>query len=417
MNLKGQKERLVARTPQIESPQTFSWGPTRITLSDMKKSLALATALAVLTSFLPPPASAAVKKGAACTVKGQVKTAAGYSYTCAKSGNKLIWSKGVKISVKSAPATKSSSQGKTIPAAKAVTPLQKLNLDIYNRYLSADKKISPSFNFVLCPNVDSSMAAITQSAYIDAYSFWVPIYKATAKINWLLISEKDWNCWYDTTEKFEGPNAVSRSWNVWNKDKAVLGHCTVSSNAFCGYGTGVREGGVFAQYNMIGSNYKIPPTSLTVHHETVHNYQAQLIADNYLSSKTNTVACWFMEGQANLFGVPIAMQGNPETHRSFEIKRLLKVFPKGSSYSKEEWIEVFNKLKTDNDFCFNNELGYSLGWFALEWTYLNYSIEDMHTFLELIAKGSTWEQAIQDVMNMDEQAYYAKIANYFVEQF
>jgi hypothetical protein len=290
-----------------------------------------------------------------------------------------------------------------------------MNLDIYSRYLSAEKKISPSFNYVRCPNVDSAMAAITENAYIDAYSFWATIYKSKAKINWLLMSEKDWTCWYDTTAIFEGPNAVSRSWNVWNKDTGILGHCTITSTAFCGYGTGVREGGIFAQYNMIGSNYKIAPTPLTVHHETVHNYQAQLIADNYQTSKTNTVACWFMEGQANLFGVPIATKGDPTGQRNSEISRLLKVYPKGSSYTKDEWIGVLNKLKTDGDFCFKNELGYSLGWFALEWTYQNYSIEEMHVFLETIAKGSTWEEAIQLVLKMDEQTYYSKIGQYLAD--
>jgi hypothetical protein len=124
-----------------------------------------------------------------------------------------------------------------------------------------------------------------------------------------------------------------------------------------------------------------------------------------------------MEGQANLFGAPIATKGDPTTYRNFEINRLLKVYPRGSSYTKEEWVDVFNTLKKPGDFCFKNELGYSLGWFALEWTYLNYSIEDMHEFLEAMAKGSTWEQAIQQVLKMDEQTYYGKIAQYFVDEF
>jgi hypothetical protein len=92
------------------------------------------------------------------------------------------------------------------------------------------------------------------------------------------------------------------------------------------------------------------------------------------------------------------------------------VYPKGSTYSKEEWLSVLNTLKTEYDFCFKNEIGYSLGWFALEWTYLNYSIEEMHRFLELIVKGSTWEEAIQAVMKFDEQAYYSKIAQYLSEE-
>jgi len=390
----------------------------------MRKKVLLLLVLALVVGTITPIATAAVKAGTKCTKQGQITTSAGMKYTCVKSGNKLIWNKGVAVKAAAKPDVNpvlkpvaSTPTPTPTPVQKNLTPLEKLNLEIYTRYLNADKKISPSFNFVRCPNVDKSMADITENAYIDAYSFWATIYKATAKVNWLLMSEKDWDCWFETTAKFEGSKSVSRSWNVWNKDTGILGHCGVSSNAFCGYGTGVQEGGIFAQYNLIGSNYKIAPTSAVVHHETVHNYQAQLIADNFATSKANTVACWFMEGQANFFGAPISGKGNTKTYRDLEISKLLKVYPKGSTFTRDEWLDALNKLKEQGDFCFKNELGYSLGWFALEWTYLNYTIEEMHTFLELIAKGSTWAQAIQMVMKLDEQAYYSKIAQYFADEF
>jgi hypothetical protein len=191
----------------------------------------------------------------------------------------------------------------------------------------------------------------------------------------------------------------------------------VSSRVFCGYGTGVQGTGVFAQYNLIGSSYKIAPTPLTVHHETVHIYQMQLQADNFATSKKNTMACWFDEGQANLFGVAIALKGDPTNHRNMEMGRLRQVYPFFSGYSKDEWLKVLNDLKNDRDFCFKNELGYSLGWFALEWTYMNYSIEEMHKFLESISKGQTWEEAIQSVLKMDEQTYLGKIAQYLADDF
>jgi hypothetical protein len=390
----------------------------------MKRAMAISLVAVLTLGVSPSISSAAVKAGATCKKEGQVSKKAGKEYTCIKKGKKLVWSKGVVIK-SAAPAVTPTPTLTPAPIPtptvtqppKALTPLEKLNADIYQRYVLAQKNISPSFNFVRCPNANKDMAEITEKAYIDAYSFWVPIYKATAKVNWLLMSEKDWDCWYETTATFEGPNPISRSWNVWNRNTGILGHCNVNSLAFCGYGTGVREGGMFAQYNLFGSDYKVAPTPLTVHHETVHIYQSQLMSDNHLTSKTNSAACWFIEGQANLFGAPIATKGDPTTYRNFEINRLLKVYPRGSSYTKEEWVDVFNTLKKPGDFCFKNELGYSLGWFALEWTYLNYSIEEMHVFLEAMAKGLTWEQAIQQVLKMDEQTYYGKIAQYFVDEF
>jgi hypothetical protein len=403
----------------------------------MKRKARLAVAILLLLALATPVQAATVKAGSKCTKAGATATASGKKFLCIKSGKKLVWNKGV--AVKAAPkpdlnpvfkpvepiptptpvATPTPTPSPTpTPTAKTLTPLEKLNTDIYQRYVVAQKNISPSFNFVRCPNANKEMAEITEKAYIDAYAFYVPIYKATAKVNWLLMSEKDWNCWYDTTAIFEGPNSASRSWNVWNKDTGILGHCNVSATAFCGYGTGVREGGVFAQYNLFGTNYKIAPTALTVHHETVHIYQSQVMSDNYQTSKTNTAACWFIEGQANLFGAPIATKGDPSVYRNSEIKRLLNVYPQGRNYTKEQWLAVFNDLKNSKtNFCFEKELGYSLGWFALEWTYLNYSIEEMHNFLEAMAKGSTWEQAIQLVLKMDEQTYYGKIAQYFADEF
>ena len=398
--------------------------PCLLAFGPMKRALAIALVAVLALGVSPSISSAAVKAGATCKKEGQVSKKAGKEYTCIKKGKKLVWSKGVVIK-SAAPAVTPTPTLTPAPIPtptvtqppKALTPLEKLNADIYQRYVLAQKNISPSFNFVRCPNANKDMAEITEKAYIDAYSFWVPIYKATAKVNWLLMSEKDWDCWYETTATFEGPNPISRSWNVWNRNTGILGHCNVNSLAFCGYGTGVREGGMFAQYNLFGSDYKVAPTPLTVHHETVHIYQSQLMSDNHLTSKTNSAACWFIEGQANLFGAPIATKGDPTTYRNFEINRLLKVYPRGSSYTKEEWVDVFNTLKKPGDFCFKNELGYSLGWFALEWTYLNYSIEEMHVFLEAMAKGLTWEQAIQQVLKMDEQTYYGKIAQYFVDEF
>jgi hypothetical protein len=404
----------------------------------MIKKTPILIILILLLTLATPVQAATPKAGAKCTKAGATATASSKKFTCIKSGKRLIWNKGVTI--KAAPKPNLNPVFKPVeptpaptpvvtptpaptpaptptPTPRALTPLEKLNQDLYQRYLNANKVLSPSFNFVRCPTVNTTMAETTEKAYIDSYAFWAPIYKATTKVNWLLMSEKDWDCWYETTAKFEGPNPVSRSWNVWNKNTGILGHCKVSSTSFCGYGTGVQPGGVFAQYNLIGTDYKIAPTPMTVHHETVHIYQAQVVADNFQTSRANTVACWFMEGQANLFGVPIAFRGDPTSHRNFEKGRLLQVYPQGSSYTTDQWLAVLNELRTNrSSFCFDKELGYSLGWFALEWTYMNYSIEEMHTFLELIAKGSTWEQAIQSVMKMDEQSYYAKIAQYLADE-
>jgi M6 family metalloprotease-like protein len=60
----------------------------------MKKIHAALIALTFLIASLASPATAAVKTGAKCATKGQVKTTQGKKFICIKSGKKLVWNKG-----------------------------------------------------------------------------------------------------------------------------------------------------------------------------------------------------------------------------------------------------------------------------------------------------------------------------------
>jgi len=62
----------------------------------MKKLVAVCTAL-VFSVSMAAPVNAAIKTGNKCAKAGKTATYAGKKFTCAKSGNRLIWSKGVAI--------------------------------------------------------------------------------------------------------------------------------------------------------------------------------------------------------------------------------------------------------------------------------------------------------------------------------
>ena len=106
----------------------------------MKKIASIILGLALITT--ESPAHSAVKAGNPCSTKGQIKTVSGYKYTCNKSGTKLLWSKGVKVSAKVTPtATKT-----PIPAAPlSLNNLQgRLDEIINGAWLQASKKIGSS---------------------------------------------------------------------------------------------------------------------------------------------------------------------------------------------------------------------------------------------------------------------------------
>jgi hypothetical protein len=65
----------------------------------MRKLMVLVLAVSLLGIA---PANAAVKAGGKCTKAGATVTSAGKKFTCIKSGNRLVWNKGVKVKKASA---------------------------------------------------------------------------------------------------------------------------------------------------------------------------------------------------------------------------------------------------------------------------------------------------------------------------
>jgi hypothetical protein len=69
----------------------------------MCKKVLLMTVGALVLATITPVASAGVKPGTKCTKQGQTSTTAGIKYTCVKSGNKLVWNKGVTVKAAAKP--------------------------------------------------------------------------------------------------------------------------------------------------------------------------------------------------------------------------------------------------------------------------------------------------------------------------
>jgi len=65
----------------------------------MSRRLVSVILIAIALTTISPFASASVKAGSLCTKAGVMSIVSGYKYTCIKSGNKLMWSKGKKVVV------------------------------------------------------------------------------------------------------------------------------------------------------------------------------------------------------------------------------------------------------------------------------------------------------------------------------
>ena len=66
----------------------------------MRRSLVVALLIALISTSIVAPTNAAIKSGTKCFTKGEKKVSGKKTFTCIKSGSKLIWSKGKAVKPK-----------------------------------------------------------------------------------------------------------------------------------------------------------------------------------------------------------------------------------------------------------------------------------------------------------------------------
>ena len=127
-------------------------------IAGMKKVLVLAAVIALLGSSLTHSASAAVKAGAKCSTKGQIKISQGKKFTCTKSGKKLLWDRGVLV-----PISKPSPIPTASPSVGSTSSTEAVKVD-YTKTFSTDQGYYTDFTgpCELDSSLDSKWMAIQQ---------------------------------------------------------------------------------------------------------------------------------------------------------------------------------------------------------------------------------------------------------------
>jgi hypothetical protein len=95
----------------------------------MKKALIVIGIASLLAIGILPVANSATKAGAACKIKNEVAYAGNKKFTCIKSGNKLIWNKGVYDSKNSQQPSNSGGKGSTSTSSAGGDELESLPID------------------------------------------------------------------------------------------------------------------------------------------------------------------------------------------------------------------------------------------------------------------------------------------------
>lgn len=261
----------------------------------------------------------------------------------------------------------------------------------------------------LSPTVNPEMAQITIDAYSQAMGIWSFFGVQEVPAVWSLMSEDDYDWWYQRVIAIEGDNPAL---DVWDKEANRMGHCYPDEYSFCGYGNPQRTTGVTFQYNIIGSKYQGAPNSNTVAHEAVHFYQDSLSQTYY-----EFMPCWFVEGQATLLGNAISGSGEqgPAAYGLSDLSRTGRALPGEASWSVDQWVELLDGFMYDQEEmgrCTEQEINYTLGAVLFEYLYGHYSMWDIHQLTVTAAASEDWELALQETLGITVDQLHRDLATY-----
>ena len=362
--------------------------------------------LCVALTFQTIPASAAVKAGAKCTKAGIKSVAGNKTFTCVKTGKKLVWNKGVLVKPTPTPTPIVIDKYENLVLRPVDKNWQKIYKTTFQNFLKSESNSTPIINYTLSPTVNKDFVEKTIAAYSRGMRLWTNLYKQERPINWVIMSEKDYEWWRIQVPIAEGSQG---DLSKWNNSTNLFGHCVLSVNAYCGYGVGPQNYKVIF-YLVIGSARQ-DIELFVAHHESTHFYQSTFFHGN----SNNVLPCWFTEGQATFFENAIApyLQDTNYFGRKWQTDRVYAQFPDAKNYTSAQWLSRMQGWKATNR-CTDGDINYAFGMLAFEAIHSEYSITQMHQVLQEMINGSTWSESLVKVLGINENALDEKIANYVV---
>lgn len=106
-----------------------------------------------------------------------------------------------------------------------------------------------------------------------------------------------------------------------------------------------------------------------------------------------------------------------QPHRDREKQRLMTAVPSAKTNSATDWARLIKRCTDGDGFCIEKELGYSLGWFAMEHLMTKINIEQMHELTRDVARSMSWQLAVPAHLKITSEQLDLQIGEYLVEVF
>ena len=410
----------------------------------------LIVAAVVGSLMITNTAFGAVKQGDPCSKVGATSTLNGFKFTCIKSGKKLVWSKGIKVSspapvptpaptVIPTPSSEPTPRPTPTPTVVATpsptptptpsptdtrTPEDIKNLAILEKAWSqvAERPTAPDSGkiiFLIDPKFPiQSRDAIIKGVQLTVSKFDA-LYKLQKPIYAILSSSLTFELEQFQKYPLMQQNYLAESQNnsillQWRKDQ----YAQIDSGMkdFAAGGTmplynGVFEPAGYYMYFRAHPDNQDPTMILMGAHETSHLTQWQMNWDY-----PPTLPAWWLEGQAQMMGDNVAAQANTfdqfvSYQRSQTTPNYGGGFFSGTTNLRDLEGDPVTRTQFNCALC-GTRLIYSRGAVAIQYLAGMYGNDKVISFVTSLSRNNLWWQAFEKTFGISVETFYADVDKY-----
>jgi hypothetical protein len=351
-----------------------------------KRLIALFSILSLFLSTPIIPANAAAKAGAKCTKVGSKSVVGAKTFTCIKSGTKLIWDKGA-----------SQSPGKNINAREQAYNSVRL---IYNT--NQGKLPKNKIQIISNSSIKQSVVSEVRNRTTNFIKFFGD---EAASINfYIIIGNTETTAWM-VQEFTKADPAGSRGhaeWETWFKGNLNSSNrCKVWNAGSMGFSS---DGSGLLQFTLYPNDCTNPLDIVwktSVEHEVVNHIQRV-----WSEKREDLLPCWLNEGQAVYYG---SVLGTAKNFSEFK-----EVFSWHKRFKKEDLMTAAKRLGYGIDSSCGSQGGYEAGRLLVEQLIYQFGHEELISFTKAIVNtpgqdSEKWKVAFEKQFKISYDKWLEKV--------
>jgi hypothetical protein len=351
-----------------------------------KRLIALIVITPLLLSFQLSTSHAAAKAGAKCIKVGIKSVVGANTFTCIKSGTKLIWDKGA-----------SQSPGKNISAREQAYNSVRL---IYNT--NQGKLPKNKIQIISNSSIKQSVVSEVRNRTTNFIKFFGD---EAASINfYIIIGNTETTAWM-VQEFTKADPAGSRGhaeWETWFKGNLNSSNrCKVWNAGSMGFSS---DGSGLLQFTLYPNDCTNPLDIVwktSVEHEVVNHIQRV-----WSEKREDLLPCWLNEGQAVYYG---SVLGTAKNFSEFK-----EVFSWHKRFKKEDLMTAAKRLGYGIDSSCGSQGGYEAGRLLVEQLIYQFGHEELISFTKAIVNtpgqdSEKWKVAFEKQFKISYDKWLEKV--------